>query len=295
MTDAIGAVNAACVHERTLCSKGMELLTIDLAETSRGDLRKSEKNDFEIRRSAKRRVDLSRKPGFWIDHTRKHRFTVRHPACDLYPLTSDPGCRTALPTGKETHNGPARRWPRSWCATNGTLGRRDPDGGRGNRRLRAQPHFVSACLHVARDGRGPLQELRPGRSRHDRRIGPASGHLRAVVIRAVDAGFDDVDAEHRGRARARARSTHASSPRRSRDSASLRSTKPAPPRTTRRPRRHRPSRWAPADRRFKARRPCSRRHRRGETTPITLWRPPSASSRPRSASQPERAAQALSG
>jgi hypothetical protein len=66
-TRAISAFAAACVHERTLCFKGMEHLTIDLAEMSGGDLRKSEKKDFENRRSAKRRVDLSRKPGFWID------------------------------------------------------------------------------------------------------------------------------------------------------------------------------------------------------------------------------------
>ena len=86
--------------------KRLALLTNDLAEATACDLRKSEKNDFEIRRSAKRRVDLSRKPGFWIDHREQHRFTVRHPACDSVPLTSDPGCRTAVPTGKENHNGP---------------------------------------------------------------------------------------------------------------------------------------------------------------------------------------------
>jgi hypothetical protein len=61
----------------------MEVLTIDRAETGRGDLRKSEKNDFEIRRSAKRRVDLSRKPGIWIEPYRERRSTLRHPTCDL--------------------------------------------------------------------------------------------------------------------------------------------------------------------------------------------------------------------
>ena len=149
----------------------VELLTIDLAELSGGDLRKSEKNLCGGRQVGQTACRLESKARILNRSSRRHRFTVRHPACDLYPLTSDPGCRTALQTGKETHDGPENDGRDPGAPAKRTLGRGDPGGGRGNGGLRTQPQIVPSGVHVACDGRDPLQELWNRRDGNDRRVG----------------------------------------------------------------------------------------------------------------------------
>ena len=57
------------------------------------------------------------------------------------------------------------------------------------RRLRAQPHVLSAGLHLAGNDRRPLQELRRvSRNRHHRGFGSAPGQLSSLAVRAVDLG-----------------------------------------------------------------------------------------------------------
>ena len=281
--------------QRTLCFERIELLTNDLAELSGGDLRNSEKNDFEIRRSAKRRVDLSRKPGFWIDHQRKHRSTVRHPACVLYRLTSDPGCRTALPTGKETFTMALKTMaaivvrPRTALWVGATLLAAGALTGCGHSRTSYRPVYTSpATVATPCKNCGPAAAV----TTEESDLPPVT----SVPSSSEPSMLDSATSSTPSRSGSGTVELAGSSPRRSRDSASPRSTKPARPGTTRPLRRRR------------RRRPVRAQDRavQGPTTllsPSSNWgdesgRPESSRQHqlePRSARQSERAAQALSG
>ena len=167
-------------------------------------LEKFRKNNFAKPPLGQTACRLESKARILDRRIERHRSTVRHPACVLYPLSSDPGCRTAVQLARRFMMA-LKSWPRSWCARECTLASADPACGWGSRRLRAQPHFLSACLHDAGTVATPCTNCGSAASRHHRRIGPAAGQLGASLVGAVDPGSRPAEPRRAARDQARVR------------------------------------------------------------------------------------------